>query len=803
MLTQKLACKRLRAIGLGPRETRAILEQVDGWFKSSGAEWTVSRLKKFKANLLLSVSGNGGCDWSWICTRHGLPVGPFHNLFKRGMQGNLKRGNRGFVQALNALMIYSSMVTKRVTRAQWKKFQSSVEQGGIDKDGTPLARYSSDSCVVKDDPVPKWKHIRFRVPEAVCVPEWRDKQSENLAIASGSTPVSYRVLDTSTVLTETGYDALPTILWNHRRNVYEPKSQAIRKEIFFSPWEEWDIPTDIMIQDTVHDWSVSPEKRAPAGYRSVKQSAMREQLDLFLASRDNRKIYKEYREIYESVLRPLFESGYKLPVFESPLTGILGVGKVGLIQEPGYKLRAVFNPHHLHQLALEPLKRALLYVLGTKLRGYDFTHNQEAAFPKIQGWLKSGRTVHSVDLSDATNNFPLEVTMHALSGQSRLRPYLDLFHHISRSGWLVKDPFLSGSFGTQDVKKSKDPTIGLRRMRMSRGQPMGLGPSFMAFALSHHWLVQRIRENIGSKDSDYCILGDDIVIAGDDLYESYMQELGNLHCPVSKQKCLNSTIMAEFAGKVILAEDVVGQWKWREPSDRSFLTVMKNLGYQSLSSSLFSQRQLKVGKLLAEVPESIGGLGFNPKGLSYRDRLELPAAKCLLEQILEQMDLSPDMRFIDSQRNLSWTLTGLTSDFHSEARSYEGMTLTGFVEPKATRKVAVLSVHNAGFGNPSRTTGFSPISKSSKPSPDQGDVERQKSDYERMVETIRPIKEVASDRKVLPDGYAPMVRESDPRGKTTLEVIEGKLNAHSLLTKVIKAAHDRNAEQTSDMDQER
>jgi hypothetical protein len=301
------------------------------------------------------------------------------------------------------------------------------------------------------------------------------------------------------------------------------------------------------------------------------------------------------------------------------------VGKISFIQEPGFKLRAVANPHRVFQFLLDPLKEDLLHLL--KRFPSDCTHDQESGVLWAQKQLQAGNCLSSVDLSDATNNFPLGLQSVLLN---KLYPndkkIVDLFSQVSTSPWLVFDP---------DTKK-------MRNMVWSVGQPLGLGPSFPSFAMSHHALawgaiaqgrgdgfMTGVNDFINSflsyrKVSDkyineYRIVGDDIVMLSEH-EDSYKSILGCFDIGVSKDKTITSTLLAEFASKVITSERIYVQNKWKLISDRSFLDLARNLGPQSFG--IFRYKQQKYLKLLSALPEWHGGLGWNPKGFSLQHRLE-------------------------------------------------------------------------------------------------------------------------------------------------------------------------------------
>lgn len=270
------------------------------------------------------------------------------------------------------------------------------------------------------------------------------------------------------------------------------------------------------------------------------------------------------------------------------------VGNIGIIQEQGYKLRAVANPGRVYQCALQPLGKRIYDILPHL--PWDCTHNQDKGFPFIQSHLSGEKTVYSIDLSGATDYFPLDLQMAIL--KKMFKHDLDsvnLFYDLSRGYWKYKD----------------------RMIRWTKGQPLGLYPSFGSFALAHGLLLFVL--NDFKHMNAFFVLGDDVVILDETLYKRYISVLSELECPISYAKSLISNNLAEFAGKLLTKDKIVEQTKWRNISDDSFLDNLRNIGPKAMR--LLRPRQRKIAKILWDIPEFMGGLGFNEKGIPLEDRV--------------------------------------------------------------------------------------------------------------------------------------------------------------------------------------
>jgi len=280
------------------------------------------------------------------------------------------------------------------------------------------------------------------------------------------------------------------------------------------------------------------------------------------------------------------------------------VGVIGSTQEPGMKFRAFASPNLILQAALEPLKVNLLSAVSRL--PFDCTHDQGKGIVKVQEWLHRSNTVFAVDLSDATNNFPLGLQTSLLRRIGIDESHVRLLELVSRSPYKLM-------WGERKL------------VSWDIGQPLGAGPSFPAFALAHSCLAICAGLKAGLPldeiQDSFLVLGDDFVTKSEGLHREYRKLLKELSCPISEQKCLESRIASEFAGKLIFANSVYHGYKYSTASDVSFLDVVRTLGPQAISEHFLTRDQVAVCKLVQDIPEPFG-LGFNPKGLKYEVRYE-------------------------------------------------------------------------------------------------------------------------------------------------------------------------------------
>jgi hypothetical protein len=343
--------------------------------------------------------------------------------------------------------------------------------------------------------------------------------------------------------------------------------------------------------DPLLSYEGSSEKRSPVLFRKQSLNQSDKVMDEihYFNTNEGMYLYTKYQKIFEPILKGFEQRKLFLnQLNKGSYSSVPFVGKIAFIQEPGGKLRSVASPYRLFQMALKPFGDRL-YQIAKKLP-WDCTHNQSAAFEPIRLALEKGKKVYSVDLSSATDFFPLEIQfacIRSLIGASNLH-YLNLWAELCRGKWFLPDR---------------------SQISWSKGQPLGMYPSFAAFTISHGLLIQSLLKK--KWNGEFFVLGDDVVILDDSLATKYFDTLTELGCPYSTEKTLQSERIAEFAGKVIIPSGVYPQMKWRELSDDNFLDICRMLGPRS--RVLLRQRQRKVFDKVKNLCEPIG-LNFSLPG---------------------------------------------------------------------------------------------------------------------------------------------------------------------------------------------
>lgn len=552
-LRQRDTVRRLEIFGLNRNESIQIINHLNNFIQRNGPEWTISRLKDLKVGFIQSLAGNHP-KYEWIKTRNSIPVGPLSRIY------SLKKPQK----ILSCLMVYSSLISHKVTPKQWKKFKSSVEA----------------------EPCPEYDYIF----ERIC-------KSFNLG---------FKIKD---------YEFDSTYMLQ----MYHSKKRA---------------------PDFKDPEYRTFEGNAMLAFNSFGHGKARKFLSKYHAHSIPQWMRLEMTKRWSGVNDVM----YSLEHYDF-------VGRISFIQEPGFKLRAIANPLPCFQILLEPLKQDLLNIL--KKIPNDFTHDQDEGCTFVQDLLMTG-PVSSVDLSDATNNLPLNgqiAMLNAIYGEKH--PLIDLFKDVSTSKWRVDGP------------------DGETFLKWRKGQPLGLGPSFASFALFHHLIVRFamycagednavqdlfavIKGDQPTKQYPYCIVGDDIVISSE-FTQSYIDIVQSMGCKISFDKTiLDSATTAEFCSRVIQCDRIYRQFKWTKVSDHSFLDFARHHGPRSVS--LLRPKQRRVVDFLSQIPYTIGGpLSWNPDGLplEVRENLWWEVAEELLQKEETELSVPRDRLYYDLQKQLN------------------------------------------------------------------------------------------------------------------------------------------------------
>nr|UPW42144.1 MAG: putative RNA dependent RNA polymerase [Inner Mongolia sediment mitovirus 3] len=292
---------------------------------------------------------------------------------------------------------------------------------------------------------------------------------------------------------------------------------------------------------------------------------------------------KKFRH-FVSVLKTDSVQTYLTKIFSIPEGG--RYRKITYFPDKEDKVRVIAILDYFSQESLRPL-HSWLYKVLRKIP-QDCTFNQGSFRDK----LKDCDWYYSIDLTAATDRFPISVISNVLKG-ALPHSYVDAWQHV-----MVGYPFW-----VQDLKKEISYGVG---------NPMGAYSSWAAFAVTNHYIVWLACKdtNVEWSKLPYCLLGDDIVIGHKEVGERYIEILGTLGVEVSGVKTHKSQYFYEFAKRLIYKNQEITPFP---------VSAMKESqkAYHLLTNLL--REEMKKGWVFRE-PVSDAVVAFYESVLRYRSK---------------------------------------------------------------------------------------------------------------------------------------------------------------------------------------
>lgn len=252
------------------------------------------------------------------------------------------------------------------------------------------------------------------------------------------------------------------------------------------------------------------------------------------------------------------------------------LAKLAALEEPAGKIRVVAIVDYWTNLVLKPLHDWMFDLLSRIPT--DATFDQEG---RLKGFVDKGfTTVWSIDLSAATDTIPqflYRALLEPMLGTEVTNKWLDL---------LVDRNFLH-RFAPKTEREFVSPRP-YDTCRYVRGQPMGALSSWSGMAMVHHSLVQlaaysermRFASDGMAVDwittatpselryewyTDYMVLGDDIVIASEQVAKEYIRLCKELGVVVGLSKSYISDVgFLNFASQSFVQQENVSPVSFRE-----------------------------------------------------------------------------------------------------------------------------------------------------------------------------------------------------------------------------------------------
>jgi hypothetical protein len=213
-------------------------------------------------------------------------------------------------------------------------------------------------------------------------------------------------------------------------------------------------------------------------------------------------------------------------------TRVPGFRKISIKRDRETKSRIFAILDYWSQASLWTLHKNLFKILKRLPRDFTFDQGKGLDLKRTNDSAYS-----SFDLSNATDRFPL----------------------------LLQEKILTYWIGEAKAKAWKEIIVGFefrtpegKSIAYATGQPMGAHSSWATFALCHHLVVQAAAQRVRKFPfAAYSLLGDDIVIADDQVSREYKCILEELDVPISAQKTHTSKTMYEFAKRWMMDDTEV------------------------------------------------------------------------------------------------------------------------------------------------------------------------------------------------------------------------------------------------------
>jgi len=552
--------RRLNTIPLPKQLKSELSAKFLGWVQTNGPVWAVSRLKDFKAFILQVKAGESPkvVKPSWFQT---TPYGNLTGIYGDLLQRSLSSESQ-FRAVVTLINVYSSVRYKVVPETEVRKAVEEITQPQV--------------------AMPHWIEDHFALSPF---------RTAARRLQKWQTSVDLKAL-------------------HHTRGGKGPIK--LRRPI--------------------------PLAVVPASGRQAANFAK----DLFDVQSSELVCFPEIKDLIDAALGAYLRTDYP------PELTHRSVGDIWFKGEPGLKVRYFASPNTILQRVLDPLKDELLRLARTL--PWDCTHDQTKADASVSACLARGKTVYSVDLKKATENFPwvpqrlllrrlmlgtynhgqfkggknaekrkailqlldgkdpyeIVVALPRLLGRSLNREeatYFVMRHLVEKGCWRV-----NGS--------SED------QISWSKGQPLGTGPSFPLFTMTHGMLLWFL--NHGTWGGEFFVLGDDVVITDASLHRRYIKTLQRIGVAISPTKSYQSNHLAQFAGKTFTRGGQFYSSPWHEIRAENELDLAA-YWYPGLIKG-------KSGELVdwvLSLPQP-WGIGRNPGGLSLDARLPARLVEGLL-----------------------------------------------------------------------------------------------------------------------------------------------------------------------------
>jgi hypothetical protein len=254
----------------------------------------------------------------------------------------------------------------------------------------------------------------------------------------------------------------------------------------------------------------------------------------------------------------------------------------------------------------EPAKKRLGLFSQITQEMHTFTQDQAKA--EVAKALSSGQKVWGFDASAFTDRLPYDLQKEVLK-LLQLKGWItqfdiDVFDAMVEADWVLPE------------NKFSNGTV-----RWTVGQPMGFGPSFHLAAITHKFILDACAERVGRRSHNkYVVIGDDVAIFDDEIADEYYKVMTALGVDINLEKSLSSNEVSEFCKKLILPSGELPGKRVRVNLETPDAVVDAVKFYGKECIKFLDNKALRwVDKIM--LPTDVGGAGFSPNGMKYKDYL--------------------------------------------------------------------------------------------------------------------------------------------------------------------------------------
>jgi hypothetical protein len=225
-----------------------------------------------------------------------------------------------------------------------------------------------------------------------------------------------------------------------------------------------------------------------------------------------------------------------------------GLSQFAIKEEAAGKIRLFALLDSVTQSCLAPLHELLFSLL--RIIPNDGTFDQEGSIERSQVKAVEAGCAYSFDLTAATDRIPAKLTaqlLQSITGKEIAESWLAVM--TSRNFWLPGET--AGKLG-----------VSAGPYRYAVGQPMGGLSSWAGLAITHHWIVQIAALRVTGRyswNTQYEILGDDLVIFNRQIADQYLLIMQELGCEINLSKSIVShrRPVFEFAKRTCWGPNIV------------------------------------------------------------------------------------------------------------------------------------------------------------------------------------------------------------------------------------------------------